>query len=473
MRDRQNRFKHMDFIIIDAICLLVSFVMAYYLRHHNFELFSINLYKEMLVAILAIQLLLSFFIDPFKKVLVRGYVVELRQTLIFVLLNLSLFVVFIFATKNSDDYSRITLGLTYALYFVSSYITRIIWKKQLIKKSQNAVRSGNKSLLVVCKENEIDTAIKNIKNNNFDFYQISAICLVDRKKIKKTYKDIKIIDTKELLDYISTNWVDDILITYDYKKLSKTIIKGIKESCIPVHIKLNDIEFFNDKIQVVNKFGEYNVVSTSTNSYSNLQLFIKRIMDIVGGIIGCLITLVLIIVIGPIIYIKSPGPIIYVSNRVGKNGKLFKFYKFRSMVTNADELKKSLAKQNRLKDGMMFKVDNDPRIIPGIGQFIRKTSLDEFPQFFNVLKGDMSLVGTRPPTLDEWNKYSPYYRSRLSIKPGITGMWQVSGRSNIVDFDEVVRLDNDYINNWNIWLDIKILFKTVFDVISGKHNGAM
>ena len=134
---------------------------------------------------------------------------------------------------------------------------------------------------------------------------------------------------------------------------------------------------------------------------------------------------------------------------------------------NADDLKDELRKQNRNKDGMMFKIKDDPRIIPGIGHFIRKTSLDEFPQFFNVLKGDMSLVGTRPPTLDEWQKYSPYYRSRLSVKPGITGMWQISGRSNITDFDEVVKLDNEYINNWSINLDIKILFKTILYLFKG------
>ena len=142
------------------------------------------------------------------------------------------------------------------------------------------------------------------------------------------------------------------------------------------------------------------------------------------------------------------------------------------MVVNADNLKKNLTKDNKIKDGMMFKVENDPRIISGVGSFIRRTSLDEFPQFFNVLKGEMSLVGTRPPTLDEWNKYSPYYRSRLTIKPGITGLWQISGRSNIVDFDEVVKLDNEYINNWSNWLDIKILFATI-KTLTNKDKGAM
>ena len=152
------------------------------------------------------------------------------------------------------------------------------------------------------------------------------------------------------------------------------------------------------------------------------------------------------------------------------------------MYMDAEERKKELMAQNRSKDGMMFKLDFDPRIIgneilpdgthkTGIGNFIRSTSLDEFPQFFNVLKGDMSLVGTRPPTLDEWEKYELHHRARLAIKPGITGMWQTSGRSNITDFEDVVRLDTEYITNWSMGLDIKILFKTVLAVL--KRDGSM
>ena len=134
---------------------------------------------------------------------------------------------------------------------------------------------------------------------------------------------------------------------------------------------------------------------------------------------------------------------------------------------DAEERKKELMEQNKVKDGMMFKMDDDPRIIKGIGHFIRKTSIDEFPQFWNVLKGDMSMVGTRPPTLDEWEKYSPRHRIRMATKPGLTGMWQVSGRSNITDFEEVVKLDGRYIREWNFGLDIKIILKTVGNMVSG------
>ena len=157
-------------------------------------------------------------------------------------------------------------------------------------------------------------------------------------------------------------------------------------------------------------------------------------------------------------------------------------YKFRTMYLDAEERKKNLLEQNQIADGMMFKMENDPRIIgskidqktgeyiPGIGNWIRKLSLDEFPQFFNVLRGDMSLVGTRPPTVDEYEKYKLHHKARLSVKPGITGLWQVSGRSEITDFDEVVKLDTEYICHWSMANDIKILFRTVQVVVSGKGS---
>lgn len=197
------------------------------------------------------------------------------------------------------------------------------------------------------------------------------------------------------------------------------------------------------------------------------------------GLLGCILTLIICIFIGPAIYIASPGSIFFSQERVGKNGKKFKMYKFRSMYLDAEERKAELMKDNKLGDGKMFKLDFDPRVIgnkvmpdgshkTGIGEFIRKTSLDEFPQFFNVLKGDMSVVGTRPPLISETNLYEYQHFARLAIKPGITGMWQVSGRSEIIDFDEVVKLDKYYIENWNLGLDIKILLKTVLVVVSNK-----
>lgn len=219
------------------------------------------------------------------------------------------------------------------------------------------------------------------------------------------------------------------------------------------------------------------MISSSLNMTTKKQLLLKRMIDICAGLAGCLMTVLLTAIVGPMIYLKSPGPIFFAQERIGKNGKRFKMYKFRSMYMDAEERKKELMKQNRVQDGLMFKMENDPRIIgsekgpgKGIGNFIRKTSIDEFPQFWNVLKGEMSLVGTRPPTIDEWVKYDLHHRARLAVKPGITGMWQVSGRSDITDFEEVVRLDTGYIENWSIGLDIRILLQTVKAVFKGEGS---
>ena len=199
-----------------------------------------------------------------------------------------------------------------------------------------------------------------------------------------------------------------------------------------------------------------------------------------GGALIVLLPVFLIAIIG--ILISDWGPVFYCANRIGKDNKSFRMYKFRSMYMDAEERKKELMAQNKISDGLMFKMDFDPRIIgnkvlpdgtrkTGIGQFIRKTSLDEFPQFFNILKGDMSLVGTRPPTVDEWEQYEPHHRARMAFRPGLTGLWQVSGRSNITDFEEVVKLDTKYIDEWSLGVDLKILVETVRSVLG--NDGAM
>ncbi len=262
----------------------------------------------------------------------------------------------------------------------------------------------------------------------------------------------------------------------------KEMMEQLSETGVIIHINLAKIVQEVGKKQFVERVGEYTVLTTSMNSASSLQLMLKRLIDIVGGLVGCILTGIIFIFVAPAIYIASPGPIFFAQERIGKNGKHFKMYKFRSMYMDAEERKAELMKDNKLGDGKMFKLDFDPRVIgnkilpdgthkTGIGDFIRRTSLDEFPQFFNVLRGDMSIIGTRPPLISETLLYELHHRARLAIKPGITGMWQISGRSDITDFEEVVRLDKEYINNWNIGLDIKILFKTVLVVF--KKEGSM
>lgn len=198
-------------------------------------------------------------------------------------------------------------------------------------------------------------------------------------------------------------------------------------------------------------------------------LFMKRMMDYIGSGIGIIVLSPVLLVIALIIKVEDGGPVIFKQERVGYNGKHFYIYKFRSMRVDAEQLKKSLMKQNEVK-GAMFKMKDDPRVT-SFGKFMRKHSLDELPQFFNVFQGDMSLVGPRPPLQDEVEKYSDYEKQRLLVRPGLSGLWQISGRNNL-SFSEMVELDLQYIQTRNIWIDIKIIVKTVWEMIAIKKNGA-
>jgi exopolysaccharide biosynthesis polyprenyl glycosylphosphotransferase len=189
------------------------------------------------------------------------------------------------------------------------------------------------------------------------------------------------------------------------------------------------------------------------------QMLFKRIFDVIGSLVGMFILIVCYPWLALLIKLTSPGPVFFKQVRVGKNGKRFIIYKFRSMTDDAEKRRKELMKLNEC-DGAIFKIKEDPRVT-AIGKIMRKLSLDELPQFLNVLLGEMSLVGTRPPTVDEVAQYQKWHHRRISIRPGITGLWQVSGRSKISSFDEIVKLDLSYIDNWSIWLDIKIILKTI------------
>ena len=209
-----------------------------------------------------------------------------------------------------------------------------------------------------------------------------------------------------------------------------------------------------------------NIVTMGTVELKLRDQIAKRCMDILGGLVGCIISIPIIAIVAIPLKIESPGPLFFKQKRVGRNGRYFYIHKLRSMYMDAEERKKELMAQNEM-NGLMFKMEDDPRVTK-VGKFIRKTSIDELPQFFDVLRGDMSLVGTRPPTVDEYKQYESHHKRRLSMKPGITGLWQVSGRSNIEDFEEVVKLDVTYIDNWSLWNDVKILFKTVYVVFAGR-----
>lgn len=479
-RDSESWLKHFDFILLDLICLQVAFVLAYLVSGYGFNPYANMLYRNKAIFFELADLLVIFFMGSMKNVLKRGHYREFVVTLRHGLIVGALVMLYMFASQEGQYYSRLAFFLFIGMYIIITYVVRELWKKRLRKKMVNG---GDRTLLIIATEDIAEQVIKNIKEHNYARYMISGVAILGKDLRGKTIDGVPVVAVGEdAPKYICNEWVDEVFLgTSDNTPYPEILIEQLTETGVTLHMSLAKITSVPGKKQFVEKIGNYTVLTISINYASSSQLFIKRMVDILVGLAGCIATGIIFIFVGPIIYFSSPGPIFFSQERVGQNGKKFKMYKFRSMYMDAEERKAELMKDNKLGDGKMFKLDFDPRVIgnkvlpdgrhkTGVGNFIRSFSLDEFPQFYNVLKGDMSLVGTRPPLPSETSLYELHHHARLATKPGVTGMWQVSGRSDILDFEEVVKLDREYISNWSLELDIKIFVKTFLVVLKKKGS---
>lgn len=480
-KEPQGWLKHLDFTVLNLIALHASYCMAYFIRMGTENPYHSKLYRTIAVLLTLFQLLITIVCHIYKGVLKRGYfreaVASVKQSVLVVLL--AVFVLFMM--KMGAAYSRKVMALFGMIYLVMGYVITLLWKEYVRRH-----RVAKKSIVIVTVKEYLNALLAEMDTEYYNLYRVAGVVLLDAtedeaENYNTEYADLELsiyAYTDEVLEQIMHGWVDEVYVNIPFEKhIPENLLGQFADMGITVHVRVRVPAELSDYQYVFDKQLGHHVLTVSTTYITTYQAFVKRAIDILGGIVGCIFTGILTIILAPCIYIASPGPIFFSQHRIGKNGKKFKIYKFRSMYMDAEERKKELMKQNEMK-GLMFKMENDPRIIGsgtdgskhGLGWFIRKTSLDEFPQFWNVLKGDMSLVGTRPPTVDEWKQYEPYHRGRLAVKPGLTGMWQVSGRSDITDFEEVVKLDMEYVKNWNIGMDIKILLKTVGVVLKGSGS---
>lgn len=480
-KNSQSWVKHLDFMMLDLVCLQFAYIIAYLLRHGWQNPYASNVYCSMLLLLSVADVMLAILLDTFKNVLKRGFYKEFLMTARQVSLIVLLATFYLFSIQRGEAISRTVLYLMGCCYGLLSYISRLLWKSYLRKRLREL---GRRSLLIVTTSDRAADVLEKIKYNNFEMFCIPGIVIVDGAQMPAFLEGIPVMSNqRDSIEQIRRGWVDEAFIDIAQgAEAPQELLDQLLEMGVVIHINLEGFFGLPHQKQFTERIGQYTVLTSSINYTTTGNLWAKRLMDILGGLAGCVITILLTVILGPIIKFHSPGPIFFAQTRVGKNGRQFKMYKFRSMYPDAEERKEALLKENRMGGQQMFKLEYDPRIIgcrklpdgrikKGIGNYIRDFSLDEFPQFWNVLKGDMSLVGTRPPTVDEWEKYDSRHRVRLVIKPGITGLWQVSGRSNITDFEEVVKLDAQYIMDWNIGMDIKICLKTLKVMFS--RDGAM
>lgn len=473
----ESWIKHADFILLDVISLQIAFVLAYWMRNMMGNPYTSSLYKEIAVILTLLSVCVAFLSENHKNILRRGYLKEFKATAVHVAYVAACESIYLFLTKRSEEFSRISFLYFVILYLLLMYALRCLWKVFLNRHGN--LLGEERGILLVASLDTAEELAAQMEKRCLEPVKVLGFGLVDHHGCPAKIGSYAVLASgeEEILSYVQNNWVDEVMIKISNEtENTRMLIKRFGEMGIVVHQYLNVLEGVTAN-QTVEKIWGYTVITSYIHAATSRQVLLKRIIDICGSIVGLIFTGILTIVVGPMIYLASPGPIFFSQVRIGRGGKKFKIYKFRSMYMDAEKRKAELMEKNKM-NGFMFKMEADPRILgsgndgtrKGIGWFIRKTSIDEFPQFWNVLKGDMSLVGTRPPTVDEWEKYDYHHRARMAIKPGITGLWQVSGRSDITDFEEVVRLDMEYIRNWSLGEDIKILFRTVAAVAKGKGS---
>jgi exopolysaccharide biosynthesis polyprenyl glycosylphosphotransferase len=460
-KESRSWVKHLDFIVLDVLCMLLAFYLAYFVYVKE-PLFA-DFYRRLSIVAVLLQIVICFFTEVYTGILRRG---ALKEFFSVVRQNLMLFVlllIYLYLTKQSYWVSRVMIALFLVMTVLFSYIGRLILKNRILNKLKN-IESAKSILIIGLKDNIIPCLQEFNKNPMVDCI-IDGLVIMDEDCLGETIEGIPVVANAEnVYEYTAEHIIDEVFINGSDDETLEKMSEIFLEMGITVHYNLIRIKRIMPN-RIIERYGNFVVLTTCMRVAGPRQMFLKKAMDIAGALVGLLLTGIAFVIFAPIIKIQSPGPVFYKQQRVGKNGRIFDMYKFRTMCVDADQKKEELEQQNEM-DGLMFKMKNDPRIF-SIGRFMRKYSIDELPQFWNVLRGEMSLVGTRPPTVEEYEKYALHHRARLSSKPGITGLWQVSGRNNITDFEEVVRLDVQYINEWTIGLDIKLLLMTLKAVFMG------
>lgn len=456
--------------IADAAAVIFSLIVAGALRYGSFERWnSVEDVRMVCGVTILIHIVLFYSMKVTDGFFRRGRYKEL----VLCMKYNAMMVVGIgfsgFALKNELIMSRLMMG-----YFFL-FNTLLLWVVHIVLRNKERVfriiAKGQKGLLIVATSEEIDEVVKTFLRAKEVIWNVTGIVVLDGKKYASDIHGIPVLDLEDdYFSFASRQVVDEVFIRVSsIQKNERVLQKMILEFenmglVVNLNLDLFNLGYSGEKR--IYPLEGYHVVAFSNRLLDYRAVLLKRAVDIIGGIVGLCITIPVGMILGPFLLSESPGPLIFKQKRIGQNGREFYIYKFRSMYADAESRKKDLAGKNEMK-GPVFKIEDDPRITK-VGHFIRKTSIDELPQFWNVLKGDMSLVGTRPPTVDEFRQYEAYQRRRMSFRPGITGLWQISGRSDIKDFDEIVKMDLEYIDNWSLILDLKIILKTIGVVFKGE-----
>ena len=461
---------------IDIALTVVAFVGAYFIKRHLPQPLSglitePNYYLVLLLIVIIWYLCFEYFdlYDSYRKRTLQQILFQMIKA---VAAGMGFLFLVLYVTKIFDV-SRLLL-----LLFCILNVGLLAVMKSAVYHTLRRYRGSGfnyRNMLIIGSRERAKELIRNVQSREYSGYRvIGCLDIADSDVGRHVDGGVNIIGTMDNIKEIMLGRVvDEVVFAMPLKMFDdpRPYIVAVEElgihvTFIPnIYLERLTCRPVRNRIQLQPYFGTFAITLASIEPHTDIR-FIKNLIDYVAAGIGFIILMPVFLVIAAAIKISSKGPVFYKQERSGLNGRTFTFYKFRTMLADADEKRRELEGLNE-SDGPVFKIKNDPRIIPFIGHFMRKTSLDELPQLINILRGEMSLVGPRPPIPAEVAQYKPWQRRRLSMKPGLTCIWQTSPNRNDISFSDWMKLDLEYIDNWSLALDFRLLFKTAKVVLFG------
>jgi len=458
-------------LLIDLFTTVISFFLTFPIRSLLIKIYPFGdtvplaEYTPLLFPILAIWTVLFYFQRSSVNLRYTSFPNEMR----YILKTIVWGEIFLFMTLYSFrvyDISRTFIWLFGAVNF-----SALLIEKYFLLQTLEYLRSkgrNRRSVLIISDGEHSKRLVDYIQRYSDWGLDIVGFLDANGHEVGSDFYGAKILGRlNDLPEVLHSHFIEEVIFALPLSKLEQA--NSLLQLCETEGVQTRIVSDFYSGLVAYTEVETVHglpIITYSTTPRREWELFLKRVIDIILSGVGLVILSPLFLIISIAIKLTSPGPIFYRWHVVGLNKKRFVSYKFRTMVVNADELKKKLLAKNEMK-GVVFKMKNDPRVTK-VGRILRKFSLDELPQLYSVFKGDMSLVGPRPPLVTEVPAFKNWHRRKLSVKPGITCLWQCSGRNHIENFDEWVKMDLQYIDQWSLWLDFKILLKTIPAVLIGK-----
>jgi exopolysaccharide biosynthesis polyprenyl glycosylphosphotransferase len=456
-------------MLVEGILVILAGYFAYYLRWFQGEYMWSMDGSLFLGSVLFLMFVHNFISGRFglytdRRAPSQWFIVQ--RLFLVVILDFSLLSVGYFLL-HQKGVSRLFIGnyalILFSLLLIERWILEIVLQKRQ-QQGYNALR-----ILLVGSDQRAETIVSALENQRSWGHKIIGY-LMARPASSTSIQSIPCLGSLEdMRGVLTKNAVDEVI--FALPRAEKNVdISAYIELCEKMGIAFRIVPgMFDPEAEGIVHVESIQHIPTLVVNLIRINatgMLYKRVLDIGLGMAGTLVFTLLYPVVGLAIKLDSKGPVLFRQKRVGQHGRIFHVLKFRTMVADAEQHKQQLMEKNQMQ-GQMFKVENDPRVTR-VGRFLRRTSLDEFPQFLNVLAGKMSIVGTRPPTVDEVEHYDHWHHRRITLKPGITGLWQISGRNQITDFNEVVKLDLQYIDQWRFRNDLAIIARTVLIVMQRK-----